>query len=234
MAISSPDQDDAEARKRAAACAAVAEVQDGMLVGLGTGTTAGFAIAALGERVAAGLTVTTVATSLAARHAAEIEGLSVLPFDTLTRLDLAIDGADELDPQLRAIKGKGGAMLREKIVAAAADRMIVIVDAGKQVARLGRGALPVEALPFAAAFVSHRIESLGATVSRRLAGGASYRTDQGNIVLDCRFGAIEDPQALAAALSAIPGLLGHGLFLDEIDAAYVGEGDGVVQLIRGA
>ena len=234
MATSPPDQDDAEARKRAAACAAVAEVQDGMLVGLGTGTTASFAIAALGERVAAGLKVTTVATSLAARHAAETAGLPVLPFDTLARLDLAIDGADELDPQLRAIKGKGGAMLREKIVAAAAERMIVIVDAGKQVTRLGRGALPVEVLPFAAAFVSHRIERLGATVSRRMAGDAGYRTDQGNIILDCRFGAIEDPQALAAALSAIPGLLGHGLFLDEIDAAYVGGSDGVVQLTRGA
>jgi ribose 5-phosphate isomerase A len=234
VAHSVQDQDDTEARKRAAAHAAVAEVQDGMLVGLGTGTTAGFAIAALGERVAAGLKVTTVATSLAARHAAEIVGLSVLPFDRLAKLDLAIDGADELDPQLRAIKGKGGAMLREKIVAAAAERMIVIVDVGKQVASLGRRALPVEVLPFAAGFVSHRIENLGATASRRMAGDAGYRTDQGNIILDCRFGAIEDPRALAAALSAIPGLLGHGLFLDEIDAAYVGESDGVVQLTRGA
>jgi ribose 5-phosphate isomerase A len=234
VSTNAQDRDDAEARKRAAAHAAVAEVQDGMLVGLGTGTTAGFAIAALGERVAAGLKIRTVATSLAARHAAEIAGLSVLPFDTLTRLDLAIDGADELDPQLRAIKGKGGAMLREKIVAAAAERMIVIVDAGKHVPRLGRGALPVEVLPFAVAFVSHSIVSLGATVSRRLAGGAGYRTDQGNFILDCRFGAIEDPRALAAALSAIPGLLGHGLFLDEIDAAYVGGSDGVRLLTRGA
>lgn len=234
MALSAQDQEDAEARKRAAAHAAVAEVQDGMLVGLGTGTTAGFAIIALGERVAAGLKVMTVATSLAARHAAEIAGLSVLPFERLARLDLAIDGADELDPQLRAIKGKGGAMLREKIVAAAAERMIVIVDAGKQVARLGCSALPVEVLPFATAFVSHRIESLGATVSRRLAGGSGYCTDQGNIILDCWFGEIEDSQALAAALSAIPGLLGHGLFLDEIDAAYVGGSDEVVRLVRGA
>jgi ribose 5-phosphate isomerase A len=224
---------DIEARKRAAAHVAVAEVQDRMLVGLGTGTTAGFAIAALGERVAAGLKVTTVATSLAARHAAEMAGLSVLPFDTLNKLDLAIDGADELDPQLRAIKGKGGAMLREKIVAAAAERMIVIIDEGKQVARLGRGALPVEVLPFAAGFVAHRIECLGASVSRRTSGAASYRTDQNNIILDCRFGSIEDPQALAAVLSAIPGLLGHGLFLDEIDAAYVGASDGVIKLTRG-
>ena len=160
--------------------------------------------------------------------------MPVLPFDTLARLDLAIDGADELDPQLRAIKGKGGAMVREKIVATAAGRMIVIVDAGKQVAQLGRGALPVEVLPFAAGFVSDRIERLGATVSQRMPGDAYYRTDQDNIILDCRFGSIDDPRALALALSAIPGMLGHGLFLDEIDAAYVGGSDGVIQLTRGA
>lgn len=234
MANSPPDQDDVAARKRAAACAAVGEIQDGMLVGLGTGTTASFAIAALAKRVAAGLKVRTVATSLAAGCAAEAAGLAVLPFDALARLDLAIDGADELDPQLRAIKGKGGAMLREKIVAAAAERMIVIVDDSKQVTRLGKGALPVEVLPFAAGFVSDRIACLGATVSRRMAGDASYRTDQDNFILDCRFGPIDDPQALAAALSAIPGMLGHGLFLDEIDAAYVGGSDGVIQLTRGA
>jgi ribose 5-phosphate isomerase A len=226
-------QDDAAAFKRAAACAAVAEIQDGMLVGLGSGTTAAFAIAALGERAAAGLNVKTVATSLAACHAARAVGLTVLPFDGFASVDLAIDGADELDPQLRAIKGRGGAMLREKIVAEAADRMIVVVDAGKQVTRLGEGPLPVEVLPFATDFVSHRVRRLGATVSRRRAGDADYRTDQDNIILDCRFDAIEDPQALAAALSAIPGMLGHGLFLDEIDAAYIGGSGGVIHLARG-
>lgn len=234
MAYNPPNWDDVAARKRAAACAAVDEIRDGMLVGLGTGSTASFAIAALGERIAAGLKVTTVATSLAAGRAAEAAGLAMLRFETLARLDLAIDGADEIDPRLRAIKGKGGAMLREKIVAAAAERMIVIVDDSKQVTRLGNSALPVEVLPFAAGFVSDRIACLGATVSRRMAGDASCRTDQDNIILDCRFGPIEDPQALAAALSAIPGMLGHGLFLDEIDAAYVGGSDGVIQLARGA
>ena len=110
--------------------------------------------------------------------------------------------------------------------------MIVIVDAGKEVSRLGRSALPVEVLPFAAGFVADRIERLGATVSIRMTGDASYRTDQDNLVLDCRFGSIGDPRALASALSAIPGMLGHGLFLDEIDAAYVGRSDGVIQLSR--
>jgi ribose 5-phosphate isomerase A len=234
MAIRTAHENDIAPSKRAAAHAAVAEIEDGMLVGLGTGTTANFAITALGERVAAGLKMTTVATSLATGRMAEAVGLRVHPFDTFARLDIAIDGADELDPQLRAIKGKGGAMLREKIVAAAAERMIVIVDAGKQVAMLGRAPLPVEVLPFAAGFVTQRIERLGAAVSLRMAGDTSYRTDQNNVILDCRFGLIADPQALSAALSAIPGMLGHGLFLDEIDAAYVGRSDGVTQLTRGA
>jgi ribose 5-phosphate isomerase A len=234
VAIRTADENDIAARKRAAAHAAVAEIEDGMLVGLGTGTTVSFAIASLGMRVAAGLKVTTVATSLATSRAAEAAGLVVLPFGTLARLDLAIDGADELDPQLRAIKGKGGAMLREKIVAAAADRMVVIIDDSKQVVKLGQAALPVEVLPFAATFVSDRIERLGAMVSRRMAGDRSFRTDQDNMVLDCRFRSIDDPQALASALSEIPGMLGQGLFLDEIDVAYVGRSDGVIQLSRGA
>ena len=233
MATCLPDQDDNAAHKRAAACAAVAEIEDGMVVGLGTGTTASFAITALGERVAAGLKVTTVATSLAAARKTEAAGLQVVLFDALARVDVAIDGADELDPQLRAIKGKGGAMLREKVVAAAAGRMIVVIDAGKQVASLGRGPLPVEVLPFAAGFVSDRIKELGASVSLRMAGQAIYRTDQDNVILDCAVGAIDDPHALASALAAIPGMLGHGLFLDEIDAAYVGRSDGVIELTRG-
>jgi ribose 5-phosphate isomerase A len=233
VATSTAGLDDVAAHKRAAAWAAVAEIEDGMLVGLGTGTTASLAIAALGERVAAGLKVTTIPTSLAAGRAAEAAGQAVLPFDTLARLDLAIDGADELDPQFQAIKGKGGALLREKIVAAAAERMIVIVDASKQVTRLGRSALPVEVLPFAAGFVSHRIELMGATVNRRMAGDTNYLTDQDNIILDCEFGAIDDPLTLASALSEIPGMLGHGLFLDEIDAAYVGGSAGVIKLMRG-
>lgn len=232
MEIKPPDQGDVTARKRAAAQAAVAEIEDGMLIGLGTGSTTNFAIHALGERIADGLTVCAVATSLATNRLAAAAGIPMRSFDRLAKLDLAIDGADEIDPQLRAIKGKGGAMLREKVVAAAATRTIVVVDDGKQVATLGRKALPVEVLPFAARFVSDRIENLGAAVSRRTADGTSYRTDQDNVVLDCQFGAIGDPPALAAALAAIPGVLGHGLFLDEIDAVYVGMGDGVVRLAR--
>jgi ribose 5-phosphate isomerase A len=218
--------------KRAAALAAVAEIEDGMIVGLGTGTTAAFAIAALADRVAGGLRVTTVATSLATARIAEAHGLPLVPFDRLAHVDIAIDGADEIDGALRAIKGGGGAMLREKIVAAASRRMIAIVDGSKLVDRLGAQPLPVEVLPFAAAFATRRIAELGAEVSRRIAGDAAYRTDQGNLVLDCRFDGIDQPKALAGALSAIPGVLGHGLFLDEIDAAYVGSAEGTRYLPR--
>ena len=141
--------DNAETRKLAAARAAVAEIQDGMLVGLGTGTTVAFAIAALAERVVTGLDVATVVTSAATARDAQAKGLRVFAFDTLDKVDLAIDGADEMDGRLRAIKGAGGALLREKIVAAAAQRMIAIVDESKLVPRLGTRPLPVEVLPFA-------------------------------------------------------------------------------------
>ena len=228
------DADAIAACKSAAASAAVAEIVDGMLVGLGTGTTMEFAITAIRRRVAEGLRVTTVATSLATARIAEAAGLRVLAFDTITAVDLAIDGVDEIDGDLRAIKGKGGAMLREKIVAEAATRMIAIADFGKQVVRLGSAALPVEVLGFGAGFVTRRIEALGATVLRRAVGGIPYRTDQDNAVLDCHFGIIEHPAELAAILAAIPGVLGHGLFLNEIDTAYIGRTGGTLCLTRTA
>jgi len=226
------DTTSSAAFKRAAARAAVVEIKNGMLVGLGTGTTVAFAIEALGQRVAAGLRITTVATSLATAHSAEAAGLRVLPFDDLDEVDVAIDGADEIDGKLRAIKGAGGAMLREKVVASAARRVIAIADARKQVAILGAQPLPIEVLPFAVGFVTRRIAELGADVALRMTGKRFYRTDQNNAVLDCRFGAIGQPEALAATLSAIPGVLGHGLFLDEIDVAYVGRSEGTLYLTR--
>jgi ribose 5-phosphate isomerase A len=218
--------------KRAAAVAAAAEVEDGMRVGLGTGTTAAFAITALGDRAAQGLRITCVATSLETMRLAQSAGLTVLDFEALDEVDIGIDGADEIDSQLRAIKGGGGAMLREKIVAAAARRMIAIVDETKLVDRLGTRPVPVEVLPFATAFVRARLEKLGGRVEPRRTGDEPYRTDQGNAVLDCAFGPISDPGALAAAIDGIPGMLGHGLFLREIDSAYVGRAGGVLRLTR--
>lgn len=213
--------------KRLAALAAVEEIRDGMLVGLGTGSTAAHAIASIGERVAAGLTITAVATSEASAAQARALAIPLLDMAEVASVDLTIDGADEIDEHCWAIKGAGGAMTREKIVAAASRRMVVIADASKRVARIGAGKLPVEVLPFARAFVSAAIERLGGVVTVRTRGDGPYLTDQGNIVLDCRFAPMADPPGLARALDELPGIVGHGLFLSEVDAAYIA-GNGVV------
>ena len=210
--------------KRMAAEAALGEVRDGMLVGLGTGSTVAFLIAALAARRPR---IECAATSEASAAAARAGGLTVRDMADVARVDLTIDGADEIDARLFAIKGAGGAMLREKVVAAASDRTVVIADGSKRVDAIGRAKLPVEVLPFARAFVAGRLKALGATVTLR-----DGRTDNGNVIVDARFGGIPDPRALAAAIDAIPGALGHGLFLDEVDAAYVGNGGVVTRLER--
>lgn len=223
----------AEEQKRAAAEAAVAEVAEGMVVGLGTGSTAAFAIEALGRRVRDGLAVTAVATSERTAAAAAAAGIRVIDMGDVAVLDLAIDGVDEIDPWCRAIKGAGGAMLREKVIAAAARRMVAIADASKPVAQLGARPVPVEVLPLARAFVARAIGELGgAAVVRTDAAGAPIATDGGNPILDASFGPIEDAAALATALSAVPGILGHGLFVSEIDAVYVASDHGVEHRIR--
>ncbi len=203
--------------KRLAAAAAVAEVADGMLVGLGTGSTAAHAIALLADRVRAGLRIEAVATSQASADQAGAAGIRVHDFARVARVDLTIDGADRIDPRLFAIKGAGGAMLREKIVAAASDRMVVIADGSKYRDAIGGAPVPVEVLPFALASVAAR---LGDSAVLRMAGAAPYRTDNGNPVLDWSVD-LEDPSAIAALLDAMPGVLGHGLFLTQVDAAYI-------------
>ncbi len=217
-----------ESDKRLAALAAVAEVRAGMIVGLGTGSTAAFAIEVLGERVRAGLAVQAVATSLATEALARAAGIAII--DLPARLDLTLDGADEIDDALHAIKGAGGAMLREKVVAAASTRMIVIADGSKRVAAIGAAKIPVEILPFAQDFVAGRLAELGGAPTLR----ASFITDQGNPILDCHFPSTADHAALAAKIAAIPGALGHGLFLDEVDAAYIATDGVVTRLERGS
>jgi ribose 5-phosphate isomerase A len=219
-----------EADKRAAAEAAVAEVQNGMLVGLGTGSTAAHAIAALGRRVAEGLRIRAVATSVASAEQATGLAIEVLKFADTAAVDLTIDGADEIDARLVAVKGAGGAMLREKAVAAASARMLVIADGSKRVARLGAAKLPVEVLPFARAFVFARLGQLAQSVEAR--GGGAYRTDNGNLVADLTGWDASDPERFAAALQAIPGVVGHGLFLTEVSAAYIADGVVVARLER--
>lgn len=212
-----------ESDKRAAALAAIGEVQPGMVVGLGTGSTAAFAIAALGERR---LDIRAVATSLASEALARAAGIALI--DLPARIDLTIDGTDEIDSRFRAIKGAGGAMLREKIVASASARMIVIADSSKRVATIGAAAIPVEVLPFAKVFVAARLVALGGTVVPR----AGFVSDQGNPVLDCHFPLDTDHVRLAADIAQIPGALGHGLFLSEVSAAYIADHGIVTRLER--
>lgn len=212
--------------KEAAALAALGEVQDGMLVGLGTGSTVAFLIAAL---IARRPRIDCVATSEASAAAARACGLVVRDMVEVSRVDLTIDGADEIDGRLVTVKGAGGAMLREKAVAAASARMVVIADGAKRVARLGAAKLPVEVLPFARAFVWARLEAQAERVEAR--GGGEYRTDNGNLVADLTGWDPSDPERLAAGLQAIPGVVGHGLFLREVAAAYIADG-GEVELLE--
>ena len=208
------------AGKRAAAAGALELVQPGMRLGLGTGSTAHEFVALLGERVAGGLDVVCVPTS--ERTAAQAAGLGirVTTLDELPELDLTIDGADEFDPQLNLIKGGGGALLREKIVATASRRMVVITDSSKQVAHLGRFPLPIEVNRFGLAATRNAVvrtaESCGCRgeiVLRQAAEGGDYLTDGGHLIFDCHFGRIDDPAALAERIVAIAGVVEHGLFV---------------------
>ena len=214
---------DADAQKRAAAETAVRLVEDGMTLGLGTGSTAAWFVQLLGDRVRQGLRVRGVPTSEETAKLAGELGITVIGLDDVgfaqgRRINLCVDGVDEVDSEKRAIKGGGGALLREKIVAAASDRVVYIADASKQVETLGRFPLPVEVIPFAATFVASRIAALGCEpVIRRTADGAVFRTDENNMILDYPFGVIEDPESLAAELALIPGVVEHGLFLGMID-----------------
>ena len=214
--------------KQLAAKRAVEFVQDGMLVGLGTGSTSAFAIIELGNRVRAGLRITAASSSKASEDLARSVGITVVDFATLSRLDLTIDGADEIDANFRAVKGGGGALLREKVIAAASDQMIAIVDSSKVVSKIGKCKLPVEVLPFAMEWVERSVAELGAAATRRkTAAGELFVTDQNNFILDLVFGDGYDATKLAAALDAIPGLFEHGLFLTEIDVLVIGRGENV-------
>jgi ribose 5-phosphate isomerase A len=220
--------------KRLAAEAAVAEIEDGMRVGLGTGSTAAHAIRAIGRRRRETWPrAVFFATSRATRRLAIACGVPIGNFALVDTLDLTIDGADEIDPGLIVIKGGGGALLREKIVAAASRRMVVIADATKCVQVLGEHPLPVEILPFARSFVERRMIALGGEPCLRTGdGGKAARTDQGNMILDCRFGPIAAPEPLAAEIDAVPGVMGHGLFVNEVAAAYIADRGRVERLER--
>ncbi len=200
-----------------------------MRLGIGTGSTADFFIVMLGERVAGGLTVKGVPTSeRTAAHCRDV-GIPLTNLDEDPRLDLGIDGADEFDLALNLIKGAGGALLREKVVAGCCDRFVVIADESKEVDVLGAFDLPVEVIQMAATPIAREIESFGAKVAvRRDRWGDAFLTDENNLILDCTFGPnIADPLTLAHNLSTIPGIVEHGLFVGMCDEVIVGLADGV-------
>ena len=235
-----PDLSPADTAKDAAARAAIALVEDGMRLGLGTGSTAVFMVRRLAERVRAeGLRLRCAATSRATCDLAESLGLRIEELDAIGWLDLTIDGADEIDPDLNLIKGGGGAHLREKIVARASDRMVVIADPGKVVDRLGAFHLPVEVVPFGfdatRVLIQRALDGLDLAdrpVLQRMRGDAPFVTDEGNFILDLSLEVIPDAPALARALSAIPGVVEHGLFLGISDLAIIGRPDGSVAELR--
>lgn len=233
------DLSEAELAKFAAARYSVDFVEDGMKLGLGTGSTAVWMVRCLAARVRnEGLALRCVPTSDRTAAQAGDLGLEVIGLDDAGWLDLTIDGADEIDPAMNLIKGGGGAHLREKIVAAASDRMVVIADPSKSVGQLGSFALPIEIVGFgheaSITLILRALEELGIAsrdVRIRMAGDAPFRTDEGNLIADARLGAIPRPDALAAALNDIPGVVETGLFLGLCDQVVIGHCDGRVDLI---
>ncbi len=224
--------------KVAAALRALDLVQDGMRLGLGSGSTAARFVEALGGKVALGLQVICVPTSEATRALAERLRIPLTTLDETPHLNLTVDGADEIDDRLRLIKGGGGALLREKIVATASDRMVVIADASKVVATLGQFPLPVEVVRFGLKATLRLVEAMAAEAGcqgeislRQASNGEPFVTDQGNVILDCAFGQIPEPEVLAFALKRVPGVVEHGLFLGVADLAIVAEPGGV-RLLR--
>lgn len=213
-----------EVQKQAAAERALELVRPGTIIGLGTGSTARYFVDGLVRRVQAGLAVRAVVTSLQTRRQAEAGGIPLVE-QIDGSLDLAVDGADEIDPAVNCLKGRGGALLREKIVANASRRFVIIADESKLVGRLGRGPVPIEVLPFLWQATSDAIQSLGGRPELRMAAGRPFRTDNDNLILDTTFGSVD--AALGVALHAIPGVLEHGLFFGLAKAAIIGGASGV-------
>jgi ribose 5-phosphate isomerase A len=221
--------------KRQAALKAVELVQSGMIVGLGSGSTAVHAIHAIGEHLAHGRLrqILAIPTSHATAQEAQRCGIPLTTLTTYPQVDITIDGADEIDPHLNLIKGLGGALLREKIVAVASKQLLIIADDSKRVEQLGSQApVPVEVIPFARVPASHYLHSLGANVVLRLKNNEPFITDEGNNILDCHFGSITEPSQLAQAIRQQPGVVEHGLFLGIATKAIIASSQGLEILSR--
>jgi ribose 5-phosphate isomerase A len=222
--------DEPNGLKQMAAESAVTEISNGMIVGLGSGSTAEFVLLALARRIGEGLRITGVPTSVRTAARARELGIPLTELDGKQSIDIAIDGADEVERgALHLLKGRGGALLREKIVAQASARFLVVVDQNKLVDRLGAGIVPVEVVPFSWQATARRIEKLGAKPQRR-----DFVTDNGNYILDSDFGPIQSPESLADALDHVTGVVEHGLFIGMATEVHVGTGDGVRVLTKQA
>lgn len=224
----------ADQMKREAAQRALQYVEDGMIVGLGTGSTAAHFVDLLGEKVREGLNVTCIATSELTQKQAVAAGIRMTTLDEEPEVDLTVDGADEIDPNLRLIKGGGGALLREKIVASASELVVIVADQSKLVDRLGAFPLPIEVVPFgykvSMAMIEDIADELGldGTIRQRLkSDGTPFVSDGGNFIIDCSFGPLEDPEALAELLPFTPGVIDHGLFIGLADHAVIADERGV-------
>lgn len=231
----------ADDQKKAAGEYALKFVEDGMTVGLGTGSTADYFIKALGQRVAGGWTIKGIPTSEKTAALAKTLAIPLVALDDVARIDVTVDGADEIDGQLRLIKGGGGALLREKIVAAASDKIVTIADAGKLVETLGAFKLPIEVIDFAP---SHALKDIANVVAdqgcadhevalRRMPDGSLFVTDGGHLIADCACQSIPDPEGLAAALNALPSVVEHGLFIGLSSIAVLGTDDGIRLVEKG-
>ena len=219
--------------KEAAARASLRFVKDGQIVGLGTGSTAAYFIKLLSELVKNGLRIRAIPTSDRSRELAHSLGIPLTTLDECQEIGVTVDGADEVDQQLRLIKGGGGALLREKIVASATRQLVIVADASKQVQVLGEFPLPVEVIKFAQALVAKRISALGADVRLRVGtDGQPFVTDENNHILDCRFGEIRDADLLARQLSDMPGVVEHGLFIGMASVVLFARGSQIVELRR--
>jgi ribose 5-phosphate isomerase A len=219
--------------KETAARASLRFVQDGNIVGLGTGSTAAYAVRFLGECVRDGLKIQGIPTSTQTRELAAKVGIPLTTLDQFQQIDVTIDGTDEFDPQLNLIKGGGGALLREKVIASASRQVVIIADASKQVPVLGKFPLPVEVIPFAEALISKRITALGASVKIRSSpNGSPFVSDEGHHILDCSFGQIPDPPALARLLESMPGVVEHGLFIGLATVVLIAKSDEVQEFRR--
>ncbi|MGO4184262.1 ribose-5-phosphate isomerase RpiA [Paenibacillus sp. TAF43_2] len=217
--------------KKLAAEKAVEFLKDGMVVGLGTGSTAYWAIQKIGQKVKEGLSIKAIATSRASEELAIELGITMLPFAEIEQIDVTIDGADEVNNEWNLIKGGGGALLREKIVAAASKQLIIIVDESKHVGQLGRFPLPVEIVPFGYEMTIRKLRNLGAETSIRTNENQMFVTDNGNYIVDCQFGTISQAEQLEHTLNLIPGVVDNGLFIGMATKVIVGYANGTVKLL---